>query len=116
MRGDLQAGDLVTLPPGILITLSQGAVIPSQGSEQRTNLSLSGSGVITKVLHIGDFRNPDGVGWSTTYDVSWPRSESTGQTTPAEQVEQSNQDQNPNNEPPSSEPPQNQPTEAPPQD
>jgi hypothetical protein len=70
MRGDIQCGWSVSIPATIF-AISPGAIVtlgPS-GSVQRDNVSIPGSGFVTRVLHIGDFRNPDGVGWSTTYDI-----------------------------------------------
>lgn len=71
LRADLHCGDSITLPP-TLMNVSQGAIIPggSGGTpEQRTNDSFAGSFIITNVLYIGDFRNPDGVGWSANYEA-----------------------------------------------
>jgi hypothetical protein len=87
MRGDIQCGYHVTVPPGLyglsptaIVTHRPGVALNTlqvnafgvpigQGSPQRDNVSIPGAGVVTKVLHVGDFRNPDGVGWSTTYDI-----------------------------------------------
>jgi len=104
MRGDIHCPDRVTIPDGILATLSPGAIIPYTESQQRTNITLPGSGIVIKVLHIGDFRNPDGVGWSTTFDIAWDSSW-TGVNEQTQQVQDSSQQQNPNNSPPSDQPP-----------
>jgi hypothetical protein len=70
MRGDLFCGSGVSIPETIF-TLSPSAIagLAPPGAIQRQNISTPLSGIIVRTLHIGDFRNPDGVGWSTTYDV-----------------------------------------------
>jgi hypothetical protein len=70
MRGDIQQGWYVSIPSTIF-TLSPTAIagLAPRGSPQRDNVSIPGSGFVKRVLHIGDFRNPDGVGWSTTYNI-----------------------------------------------
>jgi hypothetical protein len=68
LRGDLTCGMVITLPP-TLISLTPQAIIPGAGvPEQKTNTSFNGSFIIWRVLHIGDFRNPDGVGWSSNFE------------------------------------------------
>jgi hypothetical protein len=71
MRSDLHNGMQLTLPPGILVTLNEGSQIPG-ASVQRTNIAVTGSFTILKVMHIGDFRNPDGGGWTTNYEAIIP--------------------------------------------
>lgn len=68
IRSDLHIGSVITLPP-TLMGVSQDAILPYQQSQQRTNDSFAGSFTITHVLHIGDFRNPDGAGWTTNYEA-----------------------------------------------
>jgi hypothetical protein len=67
LRSDLHIGGSLTLPP-TLVGVSQEAILPF-ASIQRTNDSFSGSFIIYRVLHVGDFRNPDGVGWSSNYEA-----------------------------------------------
>ena len=67
---------------------------------------------MTKTVHIGDFRNPDGVGWSSTYDVAWGAA-ADEQSDTSDQVDQSSQNQNPVSQITSEKPPV---TEAPVQD
>jgi hypothetical protein len=105
LRGDIHCGWYVTLPP-TLIALSPGAIIPFMKSDQRTNVSLPGTFLVWRILHIGDFRNPDGVGWSTNFECFY-QSATTGQNEAAQQTQDSNQNQNPNNAPVSEEPPLN---------
>lgn len=95
MRGDIHPPNWVTLPPGILATLTPEAIIGGTTSQQRTNLTLSGGGQVVKAVHIGDFRNPDGVGWSSTYDVVWGGSGNTEQKEASDNVDQSSQKQDP---------------------
>jgi hypothetical protein len=68
IRGDLHIASEFTLPDGI-VALTSEAILPGVSSQQRTNLSLPGKYWITKVLHIGDYRNPDGNAWSTNYEA-----------------------------------------------
>jgi hypothetical protein len=68
LRADLHVSDVFTLPPGILINMSPDAVIPGT-PEQKVSLSFSGAFQILKVLHIGDFRNPDGSSWSSNFEA-----------------------------------------------
>ena len=110
MRGDIHPPNRVTLPPGILATLTPDAIIGATSSQQRTNLTLSGSGIVAKAVHIGDFRNPDGVGWSSTYDVIWDDGSAAPQTDASDQVDKSSQEQDPNSQE------QPRPTELPVQD
>ena len=112
MRGDIHPPDEITLPEGILATLTPEAIIGYTGSQQRTNITLPGSGIVTKTVHIGDFRNPDGVGWSSTYDVAWGAA-ADEQSDTSDQVDQSSQNQNPVSQITSEKPPV---TEAPVQD
>jgi hypothetical protein len=93
----------VTLPP-TLIGLTSGAIIPgAPASEQKTNTSFSGTFVIYRVLHIGDFRNPDGVGWSSNFEcLAQPGSGASGSDNPtstSNAVQDSSAAQNPNNDP-----------------
>jgi hypothetical protein len=71
LRGDIKAGDSITLPP-TLMGLTSGAIwLGLKPSEQRTNLSFTGTFQVLKVLHVGDFRNPDGAAaWFTQYEAS----------------------------------------------
>jgi hypothetical protein len=44
-------------------------MIPGNATDQRTHISLPGAYKVYKILHIGDFRNPDGASWSTNYEL-----------------------------------------------
>jgi hypothetical protein len=101
LRGDITGGMEVTLPESIA-TISPNAVLPFAASPQRFLSSLPGTGLVINVLHIGDFRNPDGVGWSTTYDILYPGGSGgpySGAQESSQAVEQSSQNQNPDNQP-----------------
>jgi len=68
LRGDIHCGMTVTLPP-TLVNLTAQAIIPgAPASEQRTNTTFSGLFKVYRVLHIGDFRNPDGAGWTSNFE------------------------------------------------
>jgi hypothetical protein len=71
MRSDIHLGQTLSLPPGILVTLTEGSQIVGTDT-QRSNLSIDGTFTVLKVMHIGDFRNPDGGGWTTNYEAIIP--------------------------------------------
>jgi hypothetical protein len=101
LRGDIHCGMTVTLPP-TLLALSQGAIIPgAPGSVQKTNVSFTGTFVVWRVLHIGDFRNPDGAGWSSNFECLLQPGTAIGgpQEAISQAVDESSQQQNPNNAP-----------------
>lgn len=70
LRGDLTCGAAITLPP-TLVSVTQDAIYPagSNTPEQRTVDLFSGTFIINKILYIGDFRAPDGNGWSSNYEA-----------------------------------------------
>jgi hypothetical protein len=68
LRADIHVSQTFTLPAGTLIGMTSDAVIPMT-PEQKTSLSFSGLFFVTKILHIGDFRNPDGASWCTNYEA-----------------------------------------------
>jgi hypothetical protein len=59
----------VTLPQTLVNFSGADAMIPGNAPDQRTHISLPGSYKVFKILHIGDFRNPDGASWSTNYEL-----------------------------------------------
>jgi hypothetical protein len=67
LRADIHCGSYVTLPP-TLTGLTEGAIIAG-APEQKTVTSFNGVFVVWRVLYIGDFRNPDGAGWSANYEA-----------------------------------------------
>ena len=68
MRGDIQIGDLITLPVTPIITtpasLSQFPVANRQGS------IFQGTFFVQKIRHVGNFRNANPLEWITTIDCS----------------------------------------------
>lgn len=68
MRGDIQIGDLITLPVSPLITsqasLSQFPIANRQGS------IFQGTFFVQKIRHIGNFRSPNPLEWITIVDCS----------------------------------------------
>jgi hypothetical protein len=104
LRGDITGGMEVSLPTSIAAiaagpsNASPGAAIAYTASPQRFLSSLTGKGLVIDVLHIGDFRNPDGVGWSTTYTMLYPSGAGgpySGAADAAKAVENSSQQQDP---------------------
>jgi hypothetical protein len=69
LRGGLHVGSYVTLPQTLVNFAGADAALPSGSPDQRTHISLPGSYYVNKILHIGDFRNPDGASWSTNYEL-----------------------------------------------
>jgi hypothetical protein len=67
LRGDVHAGSVVQLPP-TLMTVTPGALAPGL-PDQKKNLSFAGNFTVTKLYHVGDFRNPDGANWSTMIEA-----------------------------------------------
>lgn len=68
LRADLHVGSVGTLPQ-TLYGITSDAVLPTPTAPQRSNSAIAGSFWISKVVHIGDFRNPDGSSWSTNYEA-----------------------------------------------
>jgi len=68
MRGDIQIGDLITLPVTPLITtpasLSQFPVANRNGS------IFQGTFFVQKIRHVGNFRSPNPLDWMTIIDCS----------------------------------------------
>jgi hypothetical protein len=73
LRGDIRIGDKVQLPP-TLVTTQLGVAQQLPGGTDETPklgaLSFEGVFSVTEVLHTGDFRNPDGGAWCTTYQAT----------------------------------------------
>jgi hypothetical protein len=71
LRGGLKIGMDITLPQTLVGFSGADAMLPlgAGGTDQRTHVSLPGTYKIMKLLHIGDFRNPDGASWSTNIEA-----------------------------------------------
>jgi hypothetical protein len=69
LRGGLHIGDYVTLPQTLVNFAGADAMLPMGAPDQRTHISLPGQYQVRRILHIGDFRNPDGANWSTNYEL-----------------------------------------------
>jgi hypothetical protein len=66
MRSYVKLNDILIIPPGTLINFAGPDAIQGNVSKQRSNVTFEGFKVsVTKINHIGDFRNPDGNYWST---------------------------------------------------
>jgi hypothetical protein len=70
MRGDLYPPQIVYLPKNIPYNIGPDNQAYAH-SNQRTELSFTGAFKIFQVTHNGDFRNPDGMQWSTTFDCTY---------------------------------------------
>jgi hypothetical protein len=70
LRGGLKPGLSITLPQTLVGFSGADAMLPAGAPDQRTHVSLPGTYVITKILHIGDFRNPDGASWTTNIEAA----------------------------------------------
>ena len=78
MRAGLNIGKTITLPQTLFnVAADSNAAFgtPIPGSTQRTRNSFSGDFIITRIVHIGDFRSPDGANWSTNIEAIIPGSE-----------------------------------------
>jgi len=100
LRGDLHAFDRIRLPSNILYAIGPNSDTAMFTSEQRRSLSFNGVMTIVKVTHIGDFRNTDGVQWSTSYECAIDQGGGPTQDV-SQQTTQSSQQQNPDQNPPS---------------
>jgi hypothetical protein len=63
MRGDLQVGDYIKLPPGQITTTAQSY------SQYRQGVAFAGTFQINSVRHVGRSRNPDGLAWLTVFEA-----------------------------------------------
>lgn len=68
LRGDIQVGDQVTFPLGIIPSYAlttPGAAIPNAPSRNKT--AFQGSFTVQEVHHYANFRQPDAESWNTTF-------------------------------------------------
>ncbi|WP_337049952.1 hypothetical protein [Serratia fonticola] len=71
LRADLRVGDRISLPqnivdgPASLLALSSAQSF----SQQQTQVNFSGQFYVSSMRHIGEYRNPSGTAWVTTFDV-----------------------------------------------
>jgi hypothetical protein len=87
LRGDITCGMVVTLPQTLISLTPQAIIQGGPASEQKTNTSFHGAFLVRRILHIGDFRNPDGVGWSSNFECYFlgeVSATSPGSTVPAQ--------------------------------
>jgi hypothetical protein len=63
LRHDIQVGDYIVLPKAQVTTTAQS--YPAY----RNNLVFQGSFLVTRVRHVGNFRDPDAASWVTTIDA-----------------------------------------------
>ena len=69
LRGGLNVGDDITLPQTLVGFGGADSMVPGE-PDQRSHVSLPGTYRIMKILHIGDFRNPDGSNWTTQIEAN----------------------------------------------
>lgn len=67
MRGDIDVGDLVTIPPTLFTNATAGYT--SFFSSDRNKLTFSGTFQVTAIHHYGNFRQPDAASWNTTFEM-----------------------------------------------
>lgn len=67
MRADVSVGDFIKLPPG-QVTVSQAAL--SSLSQMRQGSVFKGSFMVTKVRHVGNYKQPDAQAWVTVLDCA----------------------------------------------
>jgi hypothetical protein len=97
LRGDIMSSQELILPPNLLTTIGGGSTVHLSAGPlplQRARVGISGKFYVTKVRHVGDFRNPDGVGWSTDIECIW-QSAASGQNQATKQNQSSSAVQNP---------------------
>lgn len=70
MRGDLQTGDFIRLPPGLSII--QTLTTPASQSQARARDAFAGVFQINNARHTGRFRASTGQSWITTFQASGP--------------------------------------------
>lgn len=63
MRADIQVGDYISLPQAQVTTTAQS------NSQYRNSLVFQGTFLVSRVRHVGNFRQPDGASWVTVIDA-----------------------------------------------
>ncbi|MEX3914894.1 hypothetical protein AB4Y43_01420 [Paraburkholderia sp. BR10872] len=64
LRSDIQVGDYISLPQSQVTTTAQSY------SAFRNSLVFQGSFLVTRVRHVGNFRDPDAASWVTVIDAT----------------------------------------------
>lgn len=101
LRGDIHIKDQVQLPPTLVTTsVSAGQNTIQSDSAKLGALAFQGTFTVQQVLHTGDFRNPDGGAWCSTYQATIQGQGQTNQNVAATQTAATNQVQNPSIAPP----------------
>jgi hypothetical protein len=70
LRGDINVDDSIQLPPNTLFNV--GPEAGAVAGNQRSKLTFQGKFRVQKIHHVGDFRNPDGVQWSSHFTCVTP--------------------------------------------
>ena len=64
MRADIEVGDYVTLPPGLVTTAPQGQAY------FKDKTTFQGTFKVLLARHVGHFRQPDAAAWVSVYDLA----------------------------------------------
>lgn len=67
MRGDIDVGDSVTIPPTLFTNATAGYT--SFFGPERNKLTFSGTFQVSSIHHYGNFRQPDAASWNTTFEM-----------------------------------------------
>jgi hypothetical protein len=69
MRGDINLGDMVSLPQSLVTTTAQAMTNLSGTQNPSNSLTFSGNYLVTDIHHYGNFRQPDAASWNTTLNM-----------------------------------------------
>lgn len=70
MRGDIQAGNYVQLPQGILGQPGFVITVPQSQSQARSQSGFQGPLYVQQIRHIGSFRDPAGTSWVSVFNCA----------------------------------------------
>lgn len=69
LRGDIEFGSFVTLPPTITTVTSAAVAPPAAGNLSRSNSAFQGTFRVLRARHVGRLRQPDAASWSSIFDL-----------------------------------------------
>lgn len=70
MRGDIDLGDVVSLPQSLVTTTTQAMTNLSGTQNPSNSLTFSGNYLVQEIHHYGNFRQPDAASWNTTLNMT----------------------------------------------